>query len=97
MTENEFYEGEDLEEDYEKEIEDEIEDDEISDAEAEFKEGYENNYLTKCRNCNKDLENTSKIIEEEIDGEVKRFCSEKCRDDFVKINIDNEEYYEDEE
>jgi len=92
MSEDEFYEGPEEEE---EDLQEEVENDEIDDAEEAFEEGYKNDYLTKCRNCDKDLENEEKIIEEEIDGEVKRFCCEKCRDDFVKINHDEEPLDED--
>ena len=91
MEDDEYYEGPEPEEDTEQELDEKIENDEISDAEEEFVEGYENDYLSKCRNCDKDLEESSEVIEEEIDGEVKRLCCEKCREDFVKINHDEEE------
>ncbi|MBS3157515.1 hypothetical protein J4442_05090 [Candidatus Woesearchaeota archaeon] len=51
--------------------------DEISDVEEGFMEGYEEDEnAAKCAKCRKIL--GEDFIEEEIDGEMLRFCSEKC-------------------
>ncbi len=51
--------------------------DEISDVEEGFMEGYEEDEkAAKCAYCKKILGDD--FIEEEIDGEMLRFCSERC-------------------
>lgn len=75
-----------MEEDHEVEIyknearENSEEDDEIDELEEGFMQGYENDHLAECANCKKVLE--ADIIEEEINGEIYRFCSEKCAEEY---------------
>ena len=56
------------------------EDDEIDELEEGFMQGYENENMANCGNCKKVLE--KEVIEEEFDGEIHRFCSEKCAEEF---------------
>jgi len=61
-----------------------LEDDEIQDSEEGFVEGYEHGeHEAKCANCGIILNDLAEnIIEEEINGEYYRFCSEECADKF---------------
>lgn len=62
--------------------EDLVEDDEISAEEEGFMEGAEEDgQHAKCVNCGKALKKQN-IVEKEIDGEVKWFCSEQCVEKF---------------
>ena len=58
------------------------ENDEIDELEEGFMQGYENDNLAECSQCKKVLEDD--IVEKEFDGDLYRFCSEKCADDFEK-------------
>ena len=59
------------------------ESDEIDELEEGFIKGYEEDTnMTECANCHRIL--TDKLIEQEIGGEVFRFCSEKCAEKFEK-------------
>lgn len=59
------------------------EDDMITNEEEGFMEGYEEqSRATKCAKCKVILEDD--FIEEEINGEEYRFCSEKCAETFKK-------------
>ncbi|MBI4158809.1 hypothetical protein HY500_00955 [Candidatus Woesearchaeota archaeon] len=62
------------------------EDDEISEVEAGFMEGYkEGEKIAKCSTCKQVLsDDPENIIEEEVDGDTYRFCSEKCAEIFNK-------------
>lgn len=58
-------------------------DDMITNEEEGFMEGYdEGDRATKCARCKTLLEED--FIEEEINGEEYRFCSEKCAETFKK-------------
>lgn len=57
-----------------------LESDEISPEEAGFMEGYENENLARCSRCEKPL--LDNAYEEEIGGEIYRFCSEECAEMF---------------
>ncbi|MEA3430147.1 MAG: hypothetical protein U9R08_02650 [Nanoarchaeota archaeon] len=60
-----------------------VEDGEISAEEEGFMQGAEGKgQLAKCDTCSKILEEN--IIEKEIDGEMYRFCSDKCAEEFSK-------------
>jgi len=55
----------------------------ITDAEEGFMEGYEEDErAAKCAKCRKVLDED--FIEEEIDGDEYRFCSERCAETFKK-------------
>ena len=55
----------------------------ITDAEEGFMEGYEEgSRAARCAKCRAILDED--FIEEEIDGEEYRFCSEKCAETFKK-------------
>ncbi|MBI2105898.1 hypothetical protein HYT56_03615 [Candidatus Woesearchaeota archaeon] len=59
------------------------EDDMITNEEEGFMEGYEEqNRATRCAKCKMLLEED--FIEEEIDGDEFRFCSERCAETFKK-------------
>ena len=56
--------------------------DEIDEAEAGFMKGYEENYDgSTCSNCKTVLEGTE-FVEEEIEGNKYRFCSDNCANNF---------------
>ena len=68
---------------YEEEAREEAEeDDEIDELEEGFMQGYDNDNLTDCANCKKILDGD--VIEEELDGNLYRFCSEHCAEEFEK-------------
>lgn len=68
---------------YDEEAREDLEEsDEIDELEEGFMEGYENDNLAECASCKKILEEES--VEKEIDGELYRFCSEKCVQIFEK-------------
>lgn len=74
LTEEDVYSGEGRE--------DLVEDDEISAEEEGFMEGAEDDgQHAKCAKCGKALKKQS-MIEKEIEGEVKWFCSEQCADKY---------------
>ena len=60
--------------------------DEISEVEAGFMEGYkEGAKIAKCSTCKKVLsDDPDDIVEEEINGDTYRFCSEKCAEVYNK-------------
>ena len=58
--------------------------DEINEEEEGFMKGYaEGENSAKCAKCKVILEQD--IVEEEIDGENYRFCSDKCATDFEEM------------
>ena len=58
-----------------------VDDDEISPEEEGFMEGAEGDGQgAKCRKCGKVL--IEKSVEREVEGEIYRFCSEKCATKF---------------
>lgn len=60
-----------------------LENDEISPAEEGFMEGAEGGGKgAKCRKCGKIL--LQDFVEKEIDGEIYRFCSNKCANSYEK-------------
>lgn len=62
--------------------------DEITESEEGFMKGYnEETDPSKCATCKKILED-EEFVEEEIDGEYYRFCSESCANKF-KIHKQN--------
>ena len=67
---------------YEKDQAEEMtEEDEIEPEEEGFMKGYsEGKKSAKCSKCNKILEQD--IVEKDVEGEIYRFCSEKCAEDF---------------
>jgi len=69
----------DQEDIYDEEVREDLEDsDEISEVEEGFVEGYEEGeHEAKCAECKKVLVDED-FIEEEIDGENYRFCSDEC-------------------
>ncbi len=68
---------------YDEEAREDLEEnDEIDELEEGFMEGYENDSAAECTSCKKILQEES--IEEEMDGELYRFCSEKCASLFEK-------------
>lgn len=69
---------------YDEEGREELEDeDEISPDEEGFMKGYEEDgKMAMCANCRKMF--IEDFIEKEIDGEIYRFCSEKCTEKFKK-------------
>tara|TARA_Y100000031_G_C8073033_1_gene315983 strand:+ start:240 stop:542 length:303 start_codon:yes stop_codon:yes gene_type:complete len=55
------------------------EDDEISPEEEGFMEGEQHgDHNAKCAKCGKIFDETDKVYEREINGEVYRFCSKDC-------------------
>ena len=75
--EEEIHEGDIYDEEGREEL---ISEDEIQNAEEGFVEGFEHGeHEAKCAQCDKILDDYSeKIIEEEINEEYYRFCSEEC-------------------
>lgn len=60
-----------------------VEDDEITPIEEGFMEGArDDGQGAKCRKCGKPL--LDNFIEKEINGEIYRFCSNRCADKFVQ-------------
>jgi len=56
-----------------------LEDDEITPSEAGFIKGEANPDVAVCSFCKKPLgDDKGTIVELEIEGELKRFCSEEC-------------------
>ena len=78
-----FEEGDKDSDIYNEEGRENLEDsDEITELEEGFIEGYEEGeHEAKCANCKKVLVD-EKFIEEELDGEHYRFCSEECANAF---------------
>ena len=75
MVEDEIYDN--------KPLEKAEESDEIDEIEEGFMKGYEEeNSMAECANCNKIL--TDDVVEQEIEGELHRFCSEECAQKFEK-------------
>lgn len=56
----------------------------ISSEEEGFMQGYENPDTAKCAFCHKPLLDPDNVVERIIDGQVHRFCSEECADEFEK-------------
>lgn len=65
-------------------LEEEVEDDEIRDSEEGFIEGYEGNEDVNCANCGKVLGDEEDVVEEEFDNKIRRFCSNRCAENFEK-------------
>lgn len=64
--------------------------DEIDEVEEGFMKGYEGGEKSaKCAKCSVVLEQD--IVEEEIDGESYRFCSDKCATEFEELRKKEEE------
>ena len=84
VEEDEFEEGKSEEDVYtEKGREELMENDEISDTEEGFVQGFEEQEkVVECTNCKKILV-TEDFVEEEIDGDVVRFCSDECAEEYV--------------
>ena len=62
-----------------------VEEDEISPWEAAFMEGADDDgQNAKCRYCGKMLDRENTIVEKVIDGEIHRFCCERCLEHFEK-------------
>jgi len=60
-----------------------VEDDEMSAEEEGFLQGAEGlGQDAKCRKCGKILMEADDVIEKEIKGEVLRFCSEECEQQY---------------
>ena len=58
-------------------------DDEIDEVEQGFMKGYEEeSSMAECANCKKIL--TNEIVEQELDGDLRRFCCEECAQKFEK-------------
>ena len=78
-----FEEGDHEADIYEEEGREELEDsDEINELEEGFMEGYEEGeHQARCGKCKKILVNED-FIEEEIEGNHYRFCSEECLEAF---------------
>ncbi len=76
--------GEKDEDVYEKEGREELEEDEeISPEEEGFMQGYEEGEkLAECAKCGKIL--VEDFVEKEMNGEIYRFCSDKCAESFRK-------------
>lgn len=63
-----------------------MEDDEIDAIEEGFTQGYEaEDRLTRCALCHVIL--TDDFIEEDIDGEIYRFCCEEHAEEYKKKNF----------
>lgn len=55
-----------------------VEDDAITDQEAGFVQGYEEEEkVSSCQTCGKLLTGEN-FVEKEIDGDIVRFCSDEC-------------------
>ncbi len=62
-----------------------VEDDEMSAEEEGFLKGAEGfGQDAKCRKCGKVLMEANEVFEKEIEGEIMRFCSEECEEEFEK-------------
>ncbi|MAG08124.1 hypothetical protein CMO89_01520 [Candidatus Woesearchaeota archaeon] len=60
-----------------------VEDDEIEPGEEGFMKGAEGlGQDSKCRKCGKILKD--EFLEKEIDGELHRFCSDKCAEEYER-------------
>jgi hypothetical protein len=60
-----------------------VEDDEMSAEEEGFLQGAEGmGQDAKCRKCGKILMEADNVIEKELKGEVLRFCSEECEQQY---------------
>jgi len=66
-----------------------LEDDEITPAEAAFMEGYERGESVDCANCKTECEKES-AVKKKIKGEMKYFCCEECREEFLEKDEDEE-------
>jgi len=67
-----------------------VEEDELSAEEAGFLEGYDNPNTVKCAYCGKPLmENQDNILEIVIEGNLYRFCSEDCLEEFRREKEEN--------
>lgn len=80
---NDFEEGTTEEDVYtEKGREELMENDEISDTEEGFVQGFEEEEkVVECANCKKILV-TEDFVEEAIDGDIVRFCSDECAEEY---------------
>ena len=60
-----------------------VEDDEMSAEEEGFLQGAEGlGQDAKCRKCGKVLMEAKDVIEKEINGEMMRFCSDECEQQY---------------
>jgi len=67
---------------YDDECRDElVENDEVDEFEAGFVEGYEHEGGV-CDNCKQVLVDDESIVEEEIDGVIKKFCCSECAEEY---------------
>src|SRR3989338_7865775 len=67
-----------------------MEDDEVDELEEGFMKGYEGgDKLAKCALCKKPLKQN--FIEEELHGELHRFCSEEHADAFIRKVSESED------
>lgn len=62
--------------------EEEVDSDAIRPAEEGFVEGYEGQEEVKCPECNEVLVDQD-VVEEEINGKIHRFCSNRCAERFA--------------
>ena len=68
-----------------------VEGDEITDQEAGFVKGYEEEEkVVFCQNCNKVLVDEN-FVEEEIDDDIVRFCSDECAEEYTRSTKKKEE------
>lgn len=64
-----------------------VDSDEISPWEAAFMEGADDyGKGAKCRSCGKVLLREKIVVEKVIKGELYRFCSEECLDDYEETH-----------
>jgi YHS domain-containing protein len=59
-------------------------DDEISPVEEGFMKGYEEKDSVDCAQCRKVIVEEGASVDQEIDGETVRFCSEHCADKYKR-------------
>ena len=72
-------------------MEDAIDSDEIDEVEQGFMKGYKERDMAKCSQCGRVLDDEDDIVEMEIDGKLKRFCSDRCADKFQERDEEEEE------
>ena len=73
---------------YEEEgMEEAMDSDEIDELEEGFLKGYKDEDMAKCAFCGNILLGPDQIVERDINGHNKKFCSERCAEQYeIKYN-----------